>query len=134
MLYTLQVLHHETQLPQHCHPRFEQTSQASQPQHNIIHYGNYNSSHQQTDIVTNGPMSQQTNFTDGITAGDMSSHIIRGNKGNGNNIQAVDMDVNEILKVRIHIIITSILLNTLGPLSFYYHLDEILSSFFSKLG
>ena len=44
-------------------------------------------------------MSQQTNFTDGMTAGDMSNHMIRGNKGNGNNIQAVDMDVNEILKV-----------------------------------
>ena len=55
-------------------------------------------------------MSQQTNFTDGITAGDMSTHMIRGNKGNGNNIQAVDMDVNEILKVRIDMIIIPIIL------------------------
>ena len=63
--------------------------------------------------MTNGPMNQQTNFTDGITAGDMNNHIIRGNKGNGNNIQAVDMDVNEILKVRNDTIITSIVLNGL---------------------
>ena len=55
-------------------------------------------------------MSQQTNFTDGVTAGDMSNHMIRGNKGNGNNIQAVDMDVNEILKVRIDMIIISVIL------------------------
>ena len=63
-------------------------------------------------------MSQQTNFTDGITAGDMSNHMIRGNKGNGNNIQAVDMDVNEILKVRFDTIIRLILLNGLGLICF----------------
>ena len=72
-------------------------------------------------------MSQQTNFTDGVTAGDMSNHMIRGNKGNGNNIQAVDMDVNEILKVRIDMIIISVILYV--NLFFNYHLDEILSSF-----
>ena len=69
-----------------------------------MQYGNYNSSHQQSNIMTNVPMNQQTNFTEGITTGDMSNHIIRGNKGNGNNIQAVDMDVNEILKVHIDMI------------------------------
>ena len=63
--------------------------------------------------MTNGPINQQTNFTDGITAGDMNNHIIRGNKGNGNNIQAVDMDVNEILKVHIDMIIRLIILNRL---------------------
>ena len=62
-------------------------------------------------------MSQQTNFTDGVTAGDMSNHMIRGNKGNGNNIQAVDMDVNEILKVRIDMIIISVILY--GPLCLF---------------
>ena len=72
-------------------------------------------------------MSQQTNFTDGVTAGDMSNHMIRGNKGNGNNIQAVDMDVNEILKVRIDMIIISVILYV--NLFFNYHLDGILSSF-----
>ena len=75
--------------------------------------------------MTNGPMNQQTNFTDGIAAGDMNNHIIRGNKGNGNNIQAVDMDVNEILKVRNDTIITSIVLNV--NLFYNKHFDEILS-------
>ena len=75
-------------------------------------------------------MSQQTNFTDGMTAGDMSNHMIRGNKGNGNNIQAVDMDVNEILKVQIDMIIRLIILNRLGlNLFFNHHLNELFSSF-----
>ena len=64
--------------------------------------------------MTNGSISQQTNFTDGITAGDMSNHMIRANKGNGNNIQAVDMDVNEILKVSVDMIIRSTILHRLG--------------------
>ena len=72
-------------------------------------------------------MSQQTNFTDGITAGDMSNHMIRGNKGTGNNIQAVDMDVNEILKVCNDMNILSVTLNI--NLFFNYHLDGILPSF-----
>ena len=44
-------------------------------------------------------MNQQTHFSDRLTTGDINHHVNRGNKGNGNNIQAVDMDVNEILKV-----------------------------------
>ena len=77
----------------------------SVPQHNIVHYGNYNANHQPTNMLTGSPMGQQSNFTDGIAAGEVNGHITRVNKGNGNNIQAVDMDVNEILKVCIRMAI-----------------------------
>ena len=65
----------------------------------MVNYGNYNPNLQQSSIVTHNSINQQNHFTDRLTTGDINHHVNRGNKGNGNNIQAVDMDVNEILKV-----------------------------------
>ena len=48
-------------------------------------------------MMTN-TMNQQSNFPERLQNGGISSHPNRG-QGTGSNIQAVDMDVNEILKV-----------------------------------
>ena len=65
----------------------------------------YSYSHHQVhpNMMTN-TMNQQPHFPDGLQNGDPNNPIRRG-RIPGNNIQAVDMDVNEVLKVFNYVII-----------------------------
>ena len=81
---------------QHC--QFESPPSNQQ---NCMQY-NYNH-HQPHPNMMTSTMNQQPHFTDGLQNGDLSNPTRRG-RVPGSNIQAVDMDVNEILKVCIYII------------------------------
>ena len=76
---------------QHC--QFETPPPNSQ---NVMQYS-YTHHQVHTDMIANN-INQQPDFQNGLENGDVSNHIRRG-KVPGSNIQAVDMDVNEILKV-----------------------------------
>ena len=86
---------------QHCQQHFDPPSHAGQL-NNIVNYSSYNSQHSQPSTMTNNAINQQSNFSEGLRCGDVNNHLTRGNKHSGGNIQAVDMDVNEILKVGSH--------------------------------
>ena len=95
----MKIFPHRMQPQQHCQQQFDQASQNAQP-HNIMNYSSYNSQHSQPNIMTNNTINQQANFSERLTSGDVNNHVTRGNKQHsGGNIQVVDMDVNEILKV-----------------------------------
>ena len=68
----------------------------------------YNNQQMHPNIISNNTMNQQPNFHERIQNGDINNgHGVTRIRGPGNNnIQAVDMDVNEILKVIYNLIAT----------------------------
>jgi len=71
-------------------------------QQNSLQYG-YNHQQVHPNMMAN-TINQQPHFPDGLQNGDLNNPIRRG-KVPGSNLQAVDMDVNEILKVIIYVVI-----------------------------